>query len=614
MSNEQQRRSSFLENLRISQRVYIAFGAVLALTIALGAFATDRLDGVNRLSREVGGHWLPQTRELGDLSFQFMRFRMIEAAWLLAPSDAKAAEAQTLKQIESRIEKILAHRSENSGSDAERQENGRLNADWRAYLKLDAQFQGSAQTAASALYRGTMRELSHTVQEEIGGAVNDTVGNADRAVDSGVKIGADARFWIVVAVVTAAALCLTIGWRLSRGLSRPIESLTRTMTSLAGGDFAVTVAGADLGNEIGQMARSVLVFKDNGIERARLAAQTESQRAAREREQSRVAEERAQAAREQADAIESLGAGLNALARGDLTKRLGEGFSGRYAQIRDDFNEAAQKLELTLSTVVDLTQSVQTGVREITSASSDLARRTELQSANLEESSAALREVAEGILATAASSLKTKENISIAKTDAASSAAVVAETIDSITRINGASQQIGAIIGVIDEIAFQTNLLALNAGVEAARAGESGRGFAVVAAEVRALAQRSADAAKQIKTLISSSSEEVANGVRLVGATEQCFSRVNQQVAIVDEGIAEIAGQTVSQSTALKQVNCSISELDQTTQQNAAMAEEATAACEALQRQMDKLGEMVSLFVLTNSLEDGRSELRARAA
>jgi len=202
---------------------------------------------------------------------------------------------------------------------------------------------------------------------------------------------------------------------------------------------------------------------------------------------------------------------------------------------------------------------------------------------------------------TADHSIRTKDIISSAKEDTLGSAEVVTKTVAAISGIMASSQKIGTIIGVIDEIAFQTNLLALNAGVEAARAGDAGRGFAVVASEVRALAHRSADAAKEIKNLISISTREVVDGVKLVGETGRAFERINSQISIIDGGILEIAGRAVEQSITLKKVNMSVGELDQSTQQNAAMAEQATAACQSLIQQTSNLERMVSQFVVVET-------------
>ena len=197
---------------------------------------------------------------------------------------------------------------------------------------------------------------------------------------------------------------------------------------------------------------------------------------------------------------------------------------------------------------------------------------------------------------TADASTRTKDIITNAKVEATQSIGVVRETEQAIERIKGSSEKIGAIIGVIDEIAFQTNLLALNAGVEAARAGEAGRGFAVVASEVRALAQRSAGAAKEIKALILQSAGEVAKGVGLVKAAGSAFDRIKNQIALIDGGIGEIAHRAVDQSNTLTQVNIAITTIDQATQQNAAMTEETNAACQSLSKECERLAGMVGKF------------------
>jgi len=207
--------------------------------------------------------------------------------------------------------------------------------------------------------------------------------------------------------------------------------------------------------------------------------------------------------------------------------------------------------------------------------------------------------------------LKTQDNITAAKSDAVGSLAVVEKTIAAVASITNSSQQIGATVGVIDEIAFQTNLLALNAGVEAARAGEAGRGFAVVATEVRALAHRSATAAREIKAMIAQSSTAIATGVASMGATATAFNRIKDQIAMIDGGISDIAGQTLNQTSTLREVNIAIADIDQVTQQNAAMAEQANSACQSLAIECDKLAQMVAEFEVSGSGAGGASQRRA---
>jgi methyl-accepting chemotaxis protein len=239
---------------------------------------------------------------------------------------------------------------------------------------------------------------------------------------------------------------------------------------------------------------------------------------------------------------------------------------------------------------------VRSGAGEITQASDDLSRRTEQQAASLEETAAALDQITATVRKTAENANAARDVVTTAKSDAERSGVVVRETVAAMTGIENSSKQIGNIIGVIDEIAFQTNLLALNAGVEAARAGDAGRGFAVVATEVRALAQRSADAAKEIKTLISASGTQVATGVKLVGETGIALGRIVEQVEQLNGLVRDIAGSAQEQATGLAEVNSAVNQMDQVTQQNAAMVEQSTAASHSLASEAEALGQLVGQF------------------
>src|SRR5690606_37976223 len=252
------------------------------------------------------------------------------------------------------------------------------------------------------------------------------------------------------------------------------------------------------------------VFRDNQLQMERLRADQEASRAAAEETRKQSAEAAAAVAEEQATVVSSLAHALDRLADGDLTYRLDMAFPGEYQKLRDDFNAAVAKLEEAMRAISGATASIQSGTSEISQSADDLSRRTEHQAATLEETAAALDEITATVQRTAEGATHGREAVASAKVDAERSGEIVRRAVVAMNEIEGSAKQISQIIGVVDEIAFQTNLLALNAGVEAARAGESGKGFAVVASEVRALAQRSAEAAKEIKGLISASSEQVA--------------------------------------------------------------------------------------------------------
>jgi len=294
--------------------------------------------------------------------------------------------------------------------------------------------------------------------------------------------------------------------------------------------------------------------------------------------------------------INALAEALAALAGGDLERRIAEPLTTELEQLRLDLNRASETLQETMKSIATNADAVREGAKEITNASDDLSRRTEQQAASIEETAAALDEITATVRRTAEGAVEARNVVGTAKEDAQRSGTVVHEAVTAMQGIEASSRKIGNIIGVIDEIAFQTNLLALNAGVEAARAGEAGRGFAVVATEVRALAQRSADAAKEIKALISESGEQVGSGVRLVGMTGEALTRIVGHVDRMSGLTAEIASAAQEQATALAEVNSAVNQMDKVTQQNAAMVEQATAASHSLTGEAEELTRLVGQF------------------
>ncbi|PVM84489.1 chemotaxis protein [Caulobacter radicis] len=296
------------------------------------------------------------------------------------------------------------------------------------------------------------------------------------------------------------------------------------------------------------------------------------------------------------EAVDKIAAGLDQLARNNLAYRIQGPVEAAYEKVRADFNATCDTLEDTISSILASTGQVNGGAREISTASHDLARRTEQQAASLEQTAAALSQITATVKRSAESAKQAFSAASQARNEAHRSSQVVREAMSAMDEIEGSSRQITQIIAVIDEIAFQTNLLALNAGVEAARANEAGRGFAVVASEVRALAQRSAEAAKEIKILIGRSTAQVERGVKLVDETGAALTGIVAKVTEIDSLISEIASSSHEQATGLAEVNVAVNHMDQMTQQNAAMVEEATAAATSLSTEAHELSRLVGQF------------------
>ncbi|WP_117193819.1 methyl-accepting chemotaxis protein [Rhizobium terrae] len=403
-------------------------------------------------------------------------------------------------------------------------------------------------------------------------------------------------------VITIAVTAFLFAMR--KLVGRPIRTLSARISALQTGDLASPIDYQGNGDEIGVLARALEVFRNEAItkvDKERIAAE---QRQALDEERAHNARITEETSAKQSTVMARLGDALERLAGGDFSTHL-SGLGQDFEKLQRDFNNMVEAVAATLTEIKEASHAVEDRSSELANAADQLAHRTERQAAALEETAAALGQVT----ATVGTSSEKAENaghlVEETKRGAHSSATVVRNAIGAMDRIQASSSQIGHIIGVIDEIAFQTNLLALNAGVEAARAGEAGKGFAVVAQEVRELAQRSANAAKEIKALITASNQEVAAGVGLVNDTGDALLQIGDQINRISDSIVSIVQSYREQATGLLEINASISQMDQATQQNAAMVEETNAACQELLSQGRLLLDSASRFTVGRPAGNG---------
>ena len=388
---------------------------------------------------------------------------------------------------------------------------------------------------------------------------------------------------ILALFAVLSAVAVGLGFLFSRAVTRPIDRARATLDAIAGGDLDITIPDADRTDEIGAMAISM-----NGLlDTLNLAKAAEGQREELQADLTSV--------------VLTLNNALQDLAAGNLTHPITAAFTDDYDALRQNYNATLEKLASTISQVVEAAQSIRSRSNEIASASEDLSRRTENQAAALEETAAALDELTASVRSAAEGSREVEDIVRRARQEAEDSGVVVQGAVAAMSEIEKSSEQISQIIGAIDDIAFQTNLLALNAGVEAARAGDAGKGFAVVASEVRALAQRSSAAAKEIKTLIVTSAQHVRSGVERVGQAGEALTSIVGSVANISTLVTNIAAGAAEQATGLAEINIGVTQLDQVTQQNAAMAEQSTAASHSLNQDATALSDLVAVFSLTNS-------------
>ncbi|MGO7042148.1 methyl-accepting chemotaxis protein [Rhizobium acaciae] len=418
---------------------------------------------------------------------------------------------------------------------------------------------------------------------------------------------------LMVAILTFALGILASLVVAAKGITKPIASLRERMISLAQGETEPSVEGQDRKDEVGQMARAVAVFRENALEKSRLEKEAQDNRTVSEKER---LEREAQKAKDAADTqfvVDELAKALGRLASGDVAYRIEAPFVGNLDTLRNNFNGSVANLNDALCAVGENARSIDAGANEIRSAADDLSKRTEQQAASVEETAAALEEITTTVKDSSNRAEEVGHLVSQARQGAEQSGEIVRQAVNAMNEIERSSVEITSIISVIDEIAFQTNLLALNAGVEAARAGEAGKGFAVVAQEVRELAQRSARAAKEIKSLINTSSEHVRSGVRFVGETGKALQVIATEVQEINRHITAIVESSREQSVGLQEINTAVNMMDQGTQQNAAMVEQSTAASHALAKEAASLSRLLSRFNIVRDEDARRSTLSLAA-
>jgi len=386
------------------------------------------------------------------------------------------------------------------------------------------------------------------------------------------------RHALMVTGLFSILILISSGFLLRLYISRPLNRVNAAVKALEDDELNFKIPSQNRSDEIGQIAKRLA-----SLQTSLLAAQLSN-------------EDRKKAQIEQSNVVETLSDGLQRLANGDLSMPLDTSFTQDYEPLRHNYNATIQKLKSNIGSVITNARSIKLSADEISQSSYDLANRTETQAATLEQTAAALDEISASVSAAAKDSKEVETIVEKATRTAQGGSQVVRSAVDAMAEIESSSDQISQIISVIDDIAFQTNLLALNAGVEAARAGEAGRGFAVVASEVRALAQRSSDAAREIKSLIQDSSRQVSQGVGLVDKAGDELTKIVASVTNISTLMSNIASSASEQSYSIKEINIGVNQLDQVTQQNSAMVQQVTAASFNLKTQAQTLEEEINNF------------------
>ncbi|MEJ2790858.1 MULTISPECIES: methyl-accepting chemotaxis protein [unclassified Pseudoxanthomonas] len=692
-----------IKNLKLTTKMMLAFGAVLALMLVQGIAAFVGLNSLNGATTEVTGNVLPSVKAAGDLQNLIGEYRTTSYRQHVRASDAVKAEAKTLAaQTDKKIEQSIKDYAKLIISPDEKKAYDTFVKEWKAakqsYAEVQEMLDLGLPDDAVDTFIGTTRDQHRKAVA----ALNTLVNVVDQQAKT-ASVSADSTFTasstlMVIMLLVGIVGGLALAWFFARAIAGAVGEAVRVANDVSAGklDGKIDTSRQDeVGQLLSAMQRMQTQVQSVISAQSEMAARHDEGQISYRMDDSAFPGEYGRMVRdtnalvashlqaigdalkimqrysigdlsldmpklpgEKANLTETMDAtkanlsaingeikrlamsassgdfsqrgdvdkyqydfrdmidGLNqlmettdgnlaevsellqAIARGDLTARMEGDFHGVFATMRDDADATVAQLTDIVGRIQGASTSINTAAGEIASGNSDLSRRTEQQAANLEETAASMEELTSTVRQNAESARQANQLAIGAAGVASQGGEVVGKVVTTMRDIEQSSKKIADIISVIDGIAFQTNILALNAAVEAARAGEQGRGFAVVASEVRTLAQRSANAAKEIKGLIETSVDKVADGSKLVNQAGATMGEIVASVQRVTDIMAEISAASQEQSAGIEQVNQTITQMDETTQQNAALVEEASAAARSMEEQAQALSESVSVFKL----------------
>jgi methyl-accepting chemotaxis protein len=554
----------------ISAKLLTAFSLLLAITAVIGLFAVQKMGEVDALSGELRARWLPAAQSLGDIHAYLSQYRIKQGDLIDAPSD------RTEKLVRN-AQAVIGGLLDDYGKHADARQKTALDGlrqGWAGYTAENARIVDLARSgspSARALFQGEALDQFYAIEDSVLAMIDQDSKAAAEVSNRSAQIHASARTVLIGAILGGLGAAIVLMGLLMVNIARPLTQMSDAVGRLVAGDRAIHLPGTGRSDEIGALARALDRFKDL------VAADVD-----------RAAAEQARAAETQAT-IAAIGGGLAALASGDLRHRVPENGHGALGKLHIDFNTAVGELSNVLGKIVEGCSTIQTGTMEIAAAANDLAMRSEQQASSIAETARTLGTFTGTVRITADNARQTSSRLSVARSTAGSVEDIARRAIEAMRSIEGSSREMSEIVNVIDGIAFQTNLLALNAGVEAARAGDSGRGFAVVATEVRALAARSAEAAKDIKALISTSTDQIGGGVSLVESSGDAMRQIVGEVSAVSGLVDEIAEAAEKQANGIAEISDMVSSMDRFTQANAAMVEQTSAGTHNLSEETARL-------------------------